>query len=226
MSTTTILSAINFNATAAAEKNRTTGAAVALFKKGGKEVNTSEKALGRDCLKGITAEQYETYCKAVRAVYLDADLLARYAADADSVQKIKTFYFNDLASLTTSIMGDTFKVNDVFATFTVEQFIEQSVGKVRAFTLPPQATATTRKQSLRLNLSSGLKHGLVPTQAVLLCSLWQSVTAVQVSASCPLRLCALLRVLRMQKRCCLVPRRSWIPSRARRIPTQRLWKRK
>ena len=31
-------------------------------------------------------------------------------------------------------MGDTFKVNDVFATFTVEQFIEQSVGKVRAFT--------------------------------------------------------------------------------------------
>ena len=56
MSTTTILSAINFNATAAAEKNRTTGAAVALFKKGGKEVNTSEKALGRDCLKGITAE--------------------------------------------------------------------------------------------------------------------------------------------------------------------------
>ena len=86
MSTTTILSAINFNATAAAEKNRTTGAAVALFKKGGKEVNTSEKALGRDCLKGITAEQYETYCKAVRAVYLDADLLARYAADADSVQ--------------------------------------------------------------------------------------------------------------------------------------------
>lgn len=134
MSTTTILSAINFNATAAAEKNRTTGAAVALFKKGGKEVNTSEKALGRDCLKGITAEQYETYCKAVRAVYLDADLLARYAADADSVQKIKTFYFNDLTSLTTAIMGDTFKVNDVFATFTVEQFIEQSVGKVRAFT--------------------------------------------------------------------------------------------
>ena len=134
MSTTTILSAINFNATAAAEKNRTTGAAVALFKKGGKEVNTSEKALGRDCLKGITAEQYETYCKAVRAVYLDADLLARYAADADSVQKIKTFYFNDLASLTTAIMGDTFKVNDFFATFTVEQFIEQSVGKVRAFT--------------------------------------------------------------------------------------------
>ena len=122
MSTTTILSAINFNATAAAEKNRTTGAAVALFKKGGKEVNTSEKALGRDCLKGITAEQYETYCKAVRAVYLDADLLARYAADADSVQKIKTFYFNDLANLTTAIMGDTFKVN------------EQSVGKVRAFT--------------------------------------------------------------------------------------------
>ena len=63
MSTTTILSAINFNATAAAEKNRTTGAAVALFKKGGKEVNTSEKALGRDCLKGITAEQYETIAR-------------------------------------------------------------------------------------------------------------------------------------------------------------------
>ena len=62
MSTTTILSAINFNATAAAEKNRTTGAAVAMFKKGGKECNTSEKAMGRDCLKGLTAERYETYC--------------------------------------------------------------------------------------------------------------------------------------------------------------------
>ena len=220
MSTTTILSAINFNATAAAEKNRTTGAAVALFKKGGKEVNTSEKALGRDCLKGITAEQYETYCKAVRAVYLDADLLARYAADADSVQKIKTFYFNDLASLTTAIMGDTFKVNDVFATFTVEQFIEQSVGKVRAF------TATTAGHGYDTEAES-------QTKFVKWVEAWFSANAsgvamlvVQVSASCPLRLCALLRVLRMQKKCCLVLRRSWTPSRTRRIPMQKLWKRR
>ena len=139
MSTTTILSAINFNANKAAEKNRTTGAAVALFKKGGKEVNTSEKAMGRDCLRGITAEQYETYCKAVRAVYLDANLMARYKKDADSIAKIKTFYFNDLASLTTTIMGDTFKVNDVFVNTTVDEFMTQSVDRVENRTATTEA---------------------------------------------------------------------------------------
>lgn len=133
MPNTTILSAINFNASVAAQKNRTQGVAVATFKKGGKEVNTSDKTMARDCMKGITVEQYETYCKAIRAVYLDADLLARYAKDADSVKKIKTFYFNDLATLTTSIMGDTFKVNDVFVTYSVEQFIEQTVAIIRKF---------------------------------------------------------------------------------------------
>lgn len=134
MSNTTILNAINFNATMAAKNNRKAGTAIAMFKKGGKEVNTSEKVMARDCMKGITEEQYTAYCKAVRAVYLDADLMARYAADADSIVKIKTFYFNDLASLTTAIMGDTFKVNDVFVTFSVEEFMNQSVGKVRDFT--------------------------------------------------------------------------------------------
>ena len=134
MSTTTILSAINFNATAAVEKNRTTGVAVALFKKGGKEPNTSDKTMNRPCMKGITVEQYKAYCNAIHAVYMDANLLARYEKDADSIAKIKTFYFNDLATLTTSIMGETFRVNDVFATYSVEQFVEQTVAIIRKFT--------------------------------------------------------------------------------------------
>ena len=134
MSTTTILSAINFNATAASEKNRATGAAVALFKKGGKDPNTSDKTMSRPCMKGITEEQYKAYCNAIHAVYMDANLLARYEKDADSIAKIKTFYFNDLATLVTSIMGETFRVNDVFVTYSVEQFEEQTVAIIRKFT--------------------------------------------------------------------------------------------
>ena len=56
----TMLTAINFNIKKAAEDNKKTGAAVALFtrnKSGSMVVNESKKTMERDCLKGITAEQ-------------------------------------------------------------------------------------------------------------------------------------------------------------------------
>ena len=132
----TMLTAINFNIKKAAEDNKKTGAAVALFtrnKSGSMVVNDGKKAIERDCLKGITAEQYKKYAGNVLGVYYDALHLATYAADAEKVKIIKSLYFADLAELVKSIMGDTFKVNDVFTTFTVEDFMMQSVSKVRDF---------------------------------------------------------------------------------------------
>lgn len=132
----TMLTAINFNIKKAAEDNKKTGAAVALFtrnKSGSMVVNESKKTMERDCLRGITAEQYKKYAGNVLSVYYDALHMATYAADAEKTKTIKSLYFADLAELVKSIMGDTFKVNDVFTTFTVEDFMMQSVSKVRDF---------------------------------------------------------------------------------------------
>lgn len=132
----TMLTAINFNIKKAAEDNKKTGAAVALFtrnKSGSMVVNESKKTMERDCLKGITAEQYKKYADNVLGVYYDALHLATCAADTEKTKTIKSLYFADLAELVKSIMGDTFKVNDVFTTFTVEDFMMQSVSKVRDF---------------------------------------------------------------------------------------------
>ncbi len=132
----TILAAINFNNKVAAENNKKVAAAVALFtknKSGSTVINEGKKTLERECLNGISVEQYKSYCKNVLDVYFDALHLARFHADADKVKTIKSVYFTDLAELVKSIMGDSFKVNDVFVSFTVEDFINQSVGIMRKF---------------------------------------------------------------------------------------------
>lgn len=136
-----ILSAINTNARIACNKNRKQGVPVASFaKKDGKTVvNTGKSATERYTALGLSESVYVDYCNAMYSVYMDALHLARYASDKDKVNTIKTVYFNDLAVLVKSVMGETFKVNDVFVTFTVEQFIMQSVAVVREFSVSDSA---------------------------------------------------------------------------------------
>lgn len=137
MNTSAILSAINANAVVARNNNKKEGAPVAMFsKKDGKTVpNTGKSATEKFTALGLSESVYVDYCKAVYSVYMDALHLVRYASDKNKAQTIKTVYFNDLAVLVKFIMGETFKVNDVFTTFTVDEFIMQSVDKVREFSV-------------------------------------------------------------------------------------------
>lgn len=127
-----ILSIVNKFATESYNAGRTTCKALATFNREHKPTANKEK---REILNsaGITLAEYETYCKAVYALYMDSLHLeqAQEAHDKQGVTTIQRYFYADLTALVKLLCGPDFEVHHVFEN--VMSFEGAAVGRVIEF---------------------------------------------------------------------------------------------
>lgn len=131
----TIINAINSFSAEAFKNNQRQAAAIATFsKKDGQTVpSLSKKKEEALSVLGINKAQYNSYASAVLAVYWDSIHLATYKG-TDKEQKVRDFFYTDLAALVKAIMGDDYELTHIFTDNTmIRDFEEHCVAICRDF---------------------------------------------------------------------------------------------
>lgn len=127
-----ILSIVNKFATESYNAGRTTCKALAAFNREHKPTANKEKRAILDAA-GVTLAEYETYCKSVYALYMDALHLnqAQEAHDKQGITTIQRYFYADLTALVKLLCGPDFEAHHVFEN--VMSFEGACVGRVIEF---------------------------------------------------------------------------------------------